>query len=109
MLTIKRALAGAAAALVTAGLGLGVGAVAPAGSAVAPATAAAATKAKKFKNCTALNKAYKHGVKKSSGTKDVVRSHGKVTKKASKAKASKALYNANKKLDRDKDGIACEK
>lgn len=107
MTSVKNVLACATAALVTAGLGVGLGAVAPAGSVAAPPVAAA--KAKAYKNCTALNKAYKHGVKKSSSTKDVVRSGGKATKKASKAKASKALYNANKKLDRDKDGIACEK
>ncbi|HEU5483357.1 MAG TPA: excalibur calcium-binding domain-containing protein [Microlunatus sp.] len=107
MLEPRRAIAGATAALVTAGLSLGIGAIAPAGSLAAPAPAAAA--AKKYKNCTALHKAYSHGVKKSSSTKDVVRSKGKTTKKSSKAKTSKALYNANKKLDRDKDGIACER
>jgi hypothetical protein len=57
----------------------------------------------------ALNKVYKKGVKKSSSTKNVVRSNGKTTKKSSSAKVSKSLYNANTKLDRDKDGIACEK
>jgi hypothetical protein len=108
-MTPKRSLSIAAAALVTAGLGLGLGAAAPAGSLLAPAPAAAAAKAKKYKNCTALNKVYKHGVKKSAGTKDVVHSHGKTVKKASKAKTSQALYKANKSLDRDKDGIACEK
>src|SRR5690242_5988860 len=97
---LKRALVGAAAAVVTAGLGISTAAVAPAGSALAPVGTAAA-KAKKFKNCTALHKSYPHGVKKSSSTKDVVRSNGTTTKKTSKAKTSKALYNANKKLDRD--------
>ena len=48
-------------------------------------------------------------MKKSSGTMDVVRSHGTTHKHASKAYISKALYNANKRLDRDRDGIACEK
>lgn len=104
---VKHAMACAAAALVTAGLGASLGVVAPVSSVAAPTAAVAA--AKKYKNCTALNKAYAHGVKKSSATKDVVRSKGKSTKKTSKAKTSKALYNANKKLDRDKDGIACEK
>jgi len=108
MPTIKTVLACATAALVTTGLGMGLGAAAPAGSFAAPATAAAA-KAKTYKNCTALNKVYQHGVKKSASTKDVVRSGGKPIKKFSAAKTSKALYNANTKLDRDKDGIACEK
>ena len=107
MLSVKHVLACAAAALVTAGLGAGIGAVAPAGTAAAPATAVAAVKS--YKNCTALNKVYKKGVKKSSSTKNVVRSNGKTTKKSSSAKVSKSLYNANTKLDRDKDGIACEK
>jgi hypothetical protein len=107
MLSIKHIVACTAAALVTAGFGAGIGVVAPAGTAAAPAPAAAA--AKKYKNCTALNKVYKNGVKKSSTTKDVVRSNGKTIKKASKAKVSTSLYTANKKMDRDKDGIACEK
>ena len=106
MSRITRGLVGATAAIVTAGFTLGAGAVVPADSALAPVTAVA--KAKKYKNCTDLHKKYKHGVKKSSSTKDVVRSNGRTTKKSSKAKVSKALYKANKHLDRDKDGIACE-
>jgi hypothetical protein len=60
-------------------------------------------KAKTFKNCTALNKAYPHGVglpkarDKTSGTP------------VTTFKRSKPLYQANTKSDRDKDGIACEK
>ncbi|QCC78684.1 excalibur calcium-binding domain-containing protein [Nocardioides daphniae] len=56
-----------------------------------------------FKNCTALNKKFPHGVgrpnakDKTSGTP--VRNFHK----------SKAWYNKNTKSDRDKDGIACEK
>lgn len=59
--------------------------------------------AKEFKNCTALNKVYKHGVgkrnarDKTSGTP------------VTTFKRDNALYNANDKSDRDKDGIACEK
>ena len=96
-----------AAALAAAGLSLATSSVFPQGSTLAPTTASAAVKT--YKNCTSLNQVYKHGVKKSSGTKDVVRSNGKIMKKSSSAKTSSALYNANKKLDRDKDGIACEK
>jgi excalibur calcium-binding domain-containing protein len=69
--------------------------------AAVPAEAAA----KKYKNCTALNKVYKHGVGKK-GAKDKVRG---TTKKVTTFKVSNALYQANKKMDRDKDGIACEK
>jgi hypothetical protein len=63
-----------------------------------PANAAA----KVFKNCTELNKVYPGGV----ALPGAVNSGG-VTKK--EPKYDKALYNANKKSDRDKDGIACEK
>jgi hypothetical protein len=55
-----------------------------------------------FKNCTELNKVYPGGV----ALPGAVNSGG-VTKK--EPKYDKALYNANKKSDRDKDGIACEK
>lgn len=79
-----------------------LGLVMGAGSVVAdPADAAA----KKFKNCTALNKTYKHGVGKP-GAKDKVSGS---SKPVTNFKRSKALYKANKKMDRDKDGIACEK
>jgi hypothetical protein len=58
--------------------------------------------AKVFKNCTALNKVYPGGV----ALPGAINSGG-TTKK--EPKYNKALYNANKKSDRDKDGIACEK
>jgi len=58
--------------------------------------------AKVFKNCTELNKVYPGGV----ALPGAVNSGG-VTKK--EPKYDKALYSANKKSDRDKDGIACEK
>jgi len=60
--------------------------------------------ASKFKNCTALHKVYKHGVGKSNA-KDKVR--GK-TKPVTNFTRNTALYNANRHLDRDKDGVACE-
>jgi hypothetical protein len=72
---------------------------------LAPSQAGAVTSAKTFKNCTELNKKYPHGVgrpnardKVSGGSKPVIN-----------FKRSKALYKANKKSDRDGDGIACEK
>jgi hypothetical protein len=61
-----------------------------------------AAAAKVFKNCTELNKVYPGGVARP-GAINV----GGTTKKA--PKYNKALYLANQKSDRDKDGIACEK
>ena len=58
--------------------------------------------AKVFKNCTELNKVYPGGV----ALPGAINSGG-TTKK--EPKHNKALYIANKKSDRDKDGIACEK
>jgi hypothetical protein len=78
---------------------------------VAPATPAFAlpdgghTVRKEFKNCTELNKTYKHGVGKS-GAKDKVRGS---TKPVTTFKVSTKVYNENKKSDRDGDGVACEK
>ena len=65
----------------------------------APAEAANKT----YKNCTALNKDYKHGVGRK-GAKD--KTSGK---RVTNFKVSTTIYNKNKKSDRDKDGIACEK
>ena len=58
--------------------------------------------AKVFKNCTELNKVYQGGV----ALPGAINTGG-ATKR--EPKYNKALYNANKKSDRDKDGIACEK
>ncbi len=61
----------------------------------------------KFKNCTALNKVYKHGVgrnnarDKTSGTP--------VTNFKHSTKLYKKIIGYSSGLDRDKDGIACEK
>lgn len=68
-------------------------------------TAVPAEAARTFKNCTQLNKTYPHGVGKP-GARDKVRGS---TKPVTNFKRSTTLYNANKKSDRDKDGIACEK
>lgn len=57
---------------------------------------------KVFKNCTELNRVYPGGV----ALPGAVNSGGKTMKEP---KFNKALYNANKKSDRDKDGIACER
>jgi hypothetical protein len=66
-----------------------------------PVTSATAA-AKVFKNCTELNKVYPGGV----ALPGAINAGGETKKEP---KYDKALYAANKKSDRDKDGIACEK
>ena len=90
-----------AASLVSAfALALPVAAVA-----TAPAEAASST----YKNCTNLNKKDPHGVGKS-GAKDKVSGSSKpVTNFKRSTKIYKKAMKQNKGLDRDKDGIACEK
>jgi len=61
----------------------------------------------KWKNCTVVNKRYPHGVGK-------LRAHDKTTgDPVTNFKRSTTLYltamRYNRGLDRDKDGIACEK
>ena len=79
---------------------------------VSPMPTDAASKPAWTKNCTALNKKYPHGVgKKSAKDRD---SKGKPAKNPVRNfKKSDSLYTQamkyNKGLDRDKDGIACEK
>ena len=58
--------------------------------------------AKVFKNCTELNKVYPGGV-----ALPGAMNSGGATKLT--PTYDKKLYEANKKSDRDKDGIACEK
>lgn len=58
--------------------------------------------AKTFKNCTELNKVHPGGVARPGAV-----NKGGATKLT--PKYDKKLYEANKKSDRDKDGIACEK
>ena len=76
---------------------------------VQKAVAKAVNSKKTYKNCTALNKKYKHGVGKS-GAKDKVRGKSKPVKNFKK---STKIYNEamkhNRDLDRDRDGVACEK
>ena len=64
---------------------------------------AASPKVVKFANCTEMNKVYKGGVARSATVKNV----GGKTKY--KPFVSQAIYDANKKSDRDKDLIACER
>jgi hypothetical protein len=75
-------------------------------SSIAVVASPADAAAKKYANCTALNKVYKHGVARK-GAKDKVSGH---SKPVTNFTVNTAVYNANKaKLDRDKDGVACEK
>jgi hypothetical protein len=64
---------------------------------------AATPRVKTYANCTALNKVYSHGV----GLKGA-HDHTSGTAVTNFARRP-AVYRANKKSDRDKDGIACEK
>ncbi|MCG7346438.1 excalibur calcium-binding domain-containing protein [Sporosarcina sp. ACRSL] len=57
----------------------------------------------KFKNCTELNKTYPGGVAKDSKVKN------KGGKTKHKPFVSAEIYKSHIKMDRDKDGIACEK
>jgi hypothetical protein len=82
--------------------------------AATPTAATAKVKVKSYKNCTALNRAFPHGVGRS-GAHDETSTGKPVTD----FKVSKRLYRANdgkaprkageRDLDRDNDGIACEK
>jgi Excalibur calcium-binding domain len=73
----------------------------------APASAAPAKPAAHhYKNCTTMHHKYPHGVGRK-GAKDHV-ANPKKDKPVTNFHVSTALYNANKGLDRDKDGIACE-
>jgi hypothetical protein len=62
----------------------------------------------KFKNCTAVNKVYEGGIAKN---KKVSNKNSKGVAQKSKYApfVSKKIYNQNKGMDRDKDGIACER
>jgi hypothetical protein len=55
-----------------------------------------------FKNCIEMNKVYPGGIAKVGAV-----NQGGVTK--NEPEYDNELYEANKKSDRDKDGIACEK
>jgi hypothetical protein len=59
----------------------------------------------RFANCTAMHRVYPHGVGRT-GARDKVR--GK-TKPVTTFFVNTRLYNANTRMDADRDGIACEK
>lgn len=99
ILMVKRVLAASAAGLVLVA-GAGTAAVA------APVPAAA-----KYSSCKKLNAKYPGGVAKSSSVRNTKTVNGKLVPAVSqfRPKVSAALYKANRGLDRDRDGIACER
>ena len=75
---------------------------------LAPALPAqAAASAHKYQNCTAVHKVYSGGIAKPGVKYNKVGSSNRALKGT--VKRSTALYNANRSMDRDHDGIACEK
>ena len=79
--------------------------------ALAPASAGSAAPAvggaKSYANCTAINAVWSGGIAKVGVTKNRTPSGSRALK--GQVKHSNALYAANTKSDRDKDGVACEK
>ncbi len=61
--------------------------------------------AKRYANCTALNKDYPHGV----GRKGAWDRVSGSTRPVTNFKRSDKLYNLNTGRDGDRDGVACEK
>jgi hypothetical protein len=96
--------AGAALVVAAALTPLGMN-VSGSGTALGAASSLSAAAAKKYKNCTQLNKVYPHGIGQK-GARDVVRGS---TTPVTTFTVSNSIYKANKKSDRDKDGVACEK
>lgn len=74
-------------------------------SAGSPRSVVSATAARVFANCTALNKVYRHGVGRK-GARDRVSG---TSRPVTNFTVNTAVYNANTKSDRDRDGVACEK
>ena len=75
--------------------------------ALAVAVPSAAAGPRKFKNCAALNEVYPHGVGKA--TAHDHSSDDPVTDFKRSTALYKKIVGYRKSLDRDKDGIACEK
>ncbi|MDM7890847.1 excalibur calcium-binding domain-containing protein [Curtobacterium caseinilyticum] len=92
-------------------LGVAAATTALAASVVLGGVTSASAAPKVYANCTAVQKVWSGGIAKKSVTKNRVTSGGKTTYRPLKGTVKKddALYNANKKMDRDGDGIACEK
>lgn len=77
-----------------------------------PATitpAEAASRPAWTKNCTELNKKYAHGVGKAKATDRVASGKARVTNFKRSDSLYKKAMSYNRGLDRDHDGVACEK
>ena len=68
-------------------------------------TAASAASPGKFPNCASMHRYYPHGIG-LPGAHDHVRGH---TRPVNDFYVNRRLYDLNRGLDRDHDGIACEK
>jgi Excalibur calcium-binding domain len=82
--------------------GIALAAIAAAGLTIGASSAGASAA---YSNCTAMHAKYPHGVGKV-GARDHTRSG---TNPVTNFYRSNRLYRLNSGLDRDKDGIACEK
>ncbi|WP_019136359.1 excalibur calcium-binding domain-containing protein [Cellulomonas massiliensis] len=92
-------------------LAAGLAAPAAAAPAAAPAAVVHAVPGKAFSSCAKLNATYKGGVAKNAKVKNTKTVKGKKVRAKQRyaPKVSASLYAQNRKLDRDKDGIACER
>lgn len=88
----------------TLALAIALGAAPLMGSASASSLAPAATKPFRYSSCAKLHVRFPHGVGKP-GAVD----HSAASRRTTTFTRNKAWYTANKGLDRDHDGIACEK
>ncbi len=77
-------------------------------TALATAPATASVQSQKFKNCSALQKVYEGGVAKNKKATNR-NTKGQQQRSNYSPFVSKKIYNMNKRLDRDKDKIACER
>ena len=84
----------------------GIGLIAALGLPALPAQAAPSG-VKHYANCTAVHRVYSGGIAKSGVKYNKVSGINRALK--GNVKHSTALYNANRKMDRDHDGVLCEK
>ena len=77
-------------------------------AAIVTAPAHAAAKPVVYKNCDAMHKKLPHGVGRK-GARDTGKNGARKAHPVTKFKVDTATYNANRKSDADKDGVACEK
>lgn len=76
----------------------------PISSAIAASAATPKVVVPKFKNCAAMNKQYPGGVARVGAHDKRASGHA-----SHKPYVNTVLYNVNRALDRDHDGISCEK